>query len=78
MQASGATRDGAIGENENGSEGVGVLRNLSRDVLLEELVLLSVGEARTIEDANLGRRLYIITTFTMLVLTAIPFLLVNS
>jgi hypothetical protein len=40
--------------------------NLSRNTLLVELVLLntaSVGQPRCVEDANLGKRLRIFTTF---------------
>ena len=55
--------DGAIGENENGSDGVDVLLNLSGNAFPVELVLLSVGEARGIEDANLGEKLYILFMF---------------
>jgi len=52
-------RDSAIGEDKNGSDGVDVLLDLSLNILLVELVLLkisSVGEARRVKDAYLGRR----------------------
>ena len=62
MQRSSATRDGAIGEKENGSDRVYLLLNLGRDALLVELALLSVGKARGIEDANLEKRSYILAT----------------
>jgi hypothetical protein len=74
-------RDGAIGEDENGSDGVDVLLDLSRNALLVELVLLktaSVGQPRRVEDANLGKRLRILTMFKNLALTTMPFLLVSS
>jgi len=50
-------RDSAIGEDENGSDGVGMLLNLSRNALLMEFILLStasVGQPRCVEDTNLG------------------------
>ena len=50
------TRHGAIGEDENGSEGVDVLLNHSSNILLVYLVLLetsSVGQPRGVEDADL-------------------------
>jgi hypothetical protein len=53
-------RDSAISKDENGSDGVDVLLNLSSNILLVDLVLLntaSVGQPRCVEDANLGRRL---------------------
>ena len=62
MQSSSATRDGAIGEKENGSDRVYLLLKLNRNALLVEFVLVSVGEARGIEDANLGKRSYILAT----------------
>ena len=62
MQGSSATWDGAIGEKENGSDRVYLLLNLGRNTFLVRLVLLSVGEARSIEDANLWKRSYILAT----------------
>ena len=52
------TWDGAIGEEQNGGDGVGVTLDLSGNTLLVELVLLdtvSVSETRGVEDADLGR-----------------------
>jgi len=60
-------REGTIGEDENGSEGTDVLLDLSYNTLLVELILLkarSVGQPGRVEDANLGKRLGILTTFT--------------
>jgi len=59
-------RDGTIGENDNGSNRVGVLLHLCGDILHVEPILWtisSVGEPRCVEDANLGKRLYILSTF---------------
>jgi len=56
-------RNGAIGEDDNGGDGVDVLLNLSCNALLVELILLSsasVGQPRCVEDANLGRRLCLV------------------
>jgi len=58
-------RDSAIGEDENGSNGVDVLRYQIRDTLLVELIVLntaSIGQSRCIEDANLTKMLRIRTT----------------
>jgi len=60
------TREGTIGEDENGSEGTDVLLDLSHNTLLVELVLLntaSVDQSRGVEDANLGWALLVLTTF---------------
>jgi len=57
-------RDGAIGEDENGSNGFDILRYQVCDTLLVELVMLntaSIGQPRCIEDANLGKMLSILT-----------------
>jgi len=59
-------RDGAIGEDENSGDRVDMLLDLSCNTLLVELIVLktvSVGQARCVEDANLGRRLGLLTTF---------------
>ena len=59
-------RDRAIGEDENGSNGVDVLRYQIRDTLLVEFIMLntaSIGQPRCIEDANLEKLLHILTTF---------------
>ena len=51
-------RDGAINEDENSSDGVDVVFDLSSNTPFVEPVLLNtscVGQARCIEDANLGR-----------------------
>jgi hypothetical protein len=47
-----------MSKDENGSDGVNVLLNLSRNTLLVEFVLLdtaSVGQSRRVEDPNLGK-----------------------
>ena len=59
-------RDGAIGEDENGSNRVDMLLDLIRDTLLVEFVVLdtaSIGQPRCIKNANLGKRLHILTAF---------------
>jgi len=61
INADGTARDGAIDEDENDSDGVGVLPYQIRDTLLVELVMLntaSIGQPRCIEDANLGEVLH--------------------
>ena len=58
-------RDGAIGEDENGSNKVDMLLDMIHNTLLVELVVLntaSIGQPRCIKDANLGKRLHILTT----------------
>lgn len=60
-----ATRDGSIGEHENCSHGVKVLLDLSSNTLSVELVLLNVAgvdESRCIEEANLEKWLFLLTT----------------
>ena len=52
--------DGAIGEDENGSDRVGVFLDLSGNTFLGGFVLqntASVGETRCVEDTNLRKRL---------------------
>ena len=74
-------RNGAIGEDENSSDRVDMLLDLSCNTPLVELIVLktaSVGQARCVEDTNLGKRLGVVTAFRQLALTTIPFLLVNS
>jgi len=76
-------RDSAIDEEENGSDGVDMLLDLSCNTLLVELILIllktaSVGQARCVEDANLGRRLAYSPHSDTLARTTRPFLLVNS
>jgi len=54
------SRDSTIGEDENCSERLDVLLDLSRNATLVELVLLntaSVGQPGCVEDADLGKRL---------------------
>jgi len=61
------TRDGAIGEDENGSDRVNVVLNLSCNTLLVEFVLMnttSIGQSRRIEDANLREMLHTLKPFT--------------
>ena len=58
--------DGAIGEDENSSDGVDVLIDLCRYTLPVEFVLLntaSVGQARGVEDTNLAKNLSMPATF---------------
>ena len=57
-------RDSPIDEDENGINGVDVLLDLSRNALLVKGILLrtaSVGKTRRVEDANLGKRLRMLT-----------------
>ncbi len=57
--------DGAISEDENGSDGVDVMLDLSYDTFLLELVLpktASVSQPRRVEDADLWKRLCELTT----------------
>jgi len=64
--ASSNARDGTIGENYNSFNRFGVLLHLCGNILHVECVLLtisSIGEPRCVEDANLGKRLCIISTF---------------
>ena len=59
--------DGAIGEDENGSDRVGMLLDLSSNALLGGLVLrntASIGEPGRVKDANLRKWLPLLTTFT--------------
>ena len=59
MGADGDARDGPIDEDENSNERVGMLLDLSRNTLVD-LVLLnaaSVGKPGRVEDANLGKKL---------------------
>ena len=75
------TRDHAISEDENGSDGLNVFTNLSSNIFLVELVLLdtaSVGQPRGIEDAHLGEKLRILITLKTPALTTMPFLLLIS
>jgi hypothetical protein len=75
------TRYRAIDEDENGSDGVNVLPDLGLNTLLVELVLLrisSVGEPRSVKDANLGKTSCAVPYCQTLALTTMPFLLVNS
>jgi hypothetical protein len=62
----GVTRDGAIGQDENGGSRVDTSSDLTCDSLLVELVLLNivgVDEPRGVDDANLGKRLCLLTRF---------------
>jgi hypothetical protein len=66
VRADSDTRDSAIGEDQNGSDGFDVFLDLFRNTPLVELVLLkttSVGQPRCVEDANLRKRLRLPTTF---------------
>ena len=74
-------RNSAISKNEDGIDGVDVLLNLSSDILLMDLILLntaSVGQPRCVKDANLERRLHILTMLKAPALTTMSFLLVSS
>lgn len=55
-QVTGVARDGTIGEDENGGDGIGVILDLGRNTLLEFVVLsiALVGEPWCVENANLG------------------------
>ena len=58
------TWNGAIGKDEDCTDGIHMLLDLGRNTLLVELVLLkatSIGQPRRVKDANLGKRLAIIT-----------------
>ena len=59
-------RDGAIGEDENGSDRVDVLLNMSCNTLLVDLVLLnttSISQPGCVENADLLKRLHTPITF---------------
>ncbi len=63
VSANSDARDGAIGEDENGSDGVDMLLDLSRNTPLVELVLLKpagISQPRSVENANLGERLFLL------------------
>ena len=56
--------DGAIGEDKDGSDGIGVFLDLGRNTFLLKLGLLKVmgvGQSRGVEDTNLGKPLCAIT-----------------
>ena len=58
--------DSAIGEYEDGSDRVGFLLNLSRNTFLGGLILRTtaiIDEPRSVEDANLRKRLPMLDTF---------------
>ena len=58
--------DSAIGEYEDGSDRVGFLLDLSRNTFLGGLVLRNtaiIDEPRSVEDANLRKRLPMLATF---------------
>jgi hypothetical protein len=58
------TRDGTVGEDENGSDGVDESSDLGFYPLPVGLVLLGIaglGEPRCIEDANLEKKLHLLT-----------------
>ena len=83
VSADSDTLHGAIGEDENGSDRVDVLLDLSRNTILVALVLLntsSIGQSWRIEDANLDKRSHILTEFVQAMPepTIMPLLLVNS
>lgn len=81
MLASIAARDSAVGEDKEGSDGVGEPLNLGRNILLDVLVLpdvASLGEPWRIEDANLEKRLSTLTRSKKSSLTTTPLWLVHS
>ena len=58
---------GDIGEDENGSDGVYVFLDLTGNGFLRGFVLQNtagIGEPRCVDDANLRKRLSLLTTFT--------------
>ena len=60
------TWDGAISENQNRSDGVGVPLDLSGNTLLVQLVLLdtvSISQTRGVDNTDLEKRLGILITF---------------
>jgi len=60
-------RDGPINVDEDGRNGVDVLPGLSRNTLLVKGILpriASIDKTRCIKDANLGKRLCMLTTLT--------------
>ena len=60
-------RDSAIGEDENGSDGVDVLLELIRNTFLVNLILLetaSIGQSRCIEDADLDNWVSVLIVLT--------------
>jgi hypothetical protein len=79
VRADGVARYSAVGEDENSGDRVDVFLNLSRDVLLMELISLntaSVGQTRCLEDANLAKSLLCPpTAFNPPIRTTIPLLL---
>ena len=63
----GDTWSSAIGDDENGGDRVDVLLDLSGNTLFRGIVLwkmASIGESRHVEDANLRKRLPLLTTVT--------------
>ena len=79
------TGNSAIGEDENGIDGVNVVLYFISNAPLVDLILLnttSVGQSRRIKNANLGRNdeyyLYLFAMFNPLELTNNPLLLLNS
>ena len=60
-------RDSPIDEDENSINGINMLFDLSRNALLVKGILLRtarVNKTRRVEDANLGKRSCMLTTFT--------------
>ena len=67
VSADSDTRDGAIGEEEDRSDGIHMFLDLCRNALLVELVLLKatdVGQSRGVEDTNLAKGLCAIIILT--------------
>ena len=61
------TWNGTIGEDQNGSDRVGVILDLSGNILLVQLILLDtfcVSQTRGVENTDLWKRLGILITFT--------------
>ena len=66
IRADSNVRDSAIDEDESGSIRVDVLLDMIRNALLIGPVMLntaSIGQPRCIDDANLEKRLHVLTTF---------------
>jgi hypothetical protein len=79
--ANSGARDGAIGEDENGGDGIDAILDLSDNTPPVELVLsnpASVCQPGRVEDANLGKRLHVLITFKALALTTTSLLLLSS
>ena len=64
VRADSQTRDGAISQDKNGADIGDLLENSSHNTLLVDIVLLDttgIGQPRRVEDANLLKRLHILS-----------------